>query len=111
MGYDKEQVFDLAQHVEEQSPHGPVVEMFIRVMDADQWFAKGQWYAMGRMYHEAAPLSTADGRPDEAGSAAGFALLYQQMLVDFRDRKRAEVIPLHTAWANYVTNLGGTIEA
>lgn len=108
--YDKDQVFDIAKYVEANSPLDEVVQMFMRVMDRDRWFAKAQWYAMGRMHYEAAPLEDSDGRDDEPGSAAGFAYLYRQMMEDFTDRRRPEALPLHTAWANYTGSLGGTIE-
>lgn len=108
--YDKDQVFDVEQHMEAGRPIDEVVEMFTRVMDMDQWFAKGQWYAMGRMFHEPAPLKDIHGQPDLAGSAAGFAYLFQEMMRAFKDRERGDTVPLHTAWATYVASLGGTIE-
>lgn len=110
MGYDKDQVFDVEEHTEATSVD-PVIDTMIRLMDADRWFAKAQWYAMGRMYCEPAVLKTASGEPDEAGTAAGFGYAYQRMMIQFRDRERTEAVPLHHAWANYVASVGGTVDA
>lgn len=110
MGYDKTQVYDV--QAEPTRPLDEIVEAITRLMDADQWYAKAQWYAMGRMHYEAAPLELPgeDGRDDEEGSAAGFALQYQQMMADFVARKRPDVIGVAKAWEHYAASLGGTIE-
>lgn len=110
MGYDKDTVFDLAEHTEQERPLDRLMTQLTRVMEADQWFVKAQGYALGRMWTEAAPLEDEDGRDDEQGSAIQFALLYQQMLADFADRKRPAVRTLPEAWQDFAASLGGTIE-
>lgn len=110
MGYDKTQVFDVEAERTGERPIDVIARQITKAMQADAWFTKAHGYALGRMHYEAAPLEDADGRDDEAGSAAGFGLLYQRMMVDFTERRRTSVLDIDVAWANYAGSLGGTIE-
>lgn len=110
MGYDKDQVFDLETVTEAERPIDQIAGQITAMMQRDGWFMKAQGYALGRMHYEAAPLEDADGRDDETGSAAGFALAYQRMMSDFTERRRPAVLDIDVAWANYAGSLGGTIE-
>lgn len=111
MGTSKaDEVFDIEAHAEPARPEDEILAVIKRQMDSDRWFAEALWYARGRMWYEPAPLMDEDGGNDEQGSAMGFALQYQSMMHAFRERQRSEVVPMDRAWANYVKNVGGTIE-
>jgi hypothetical protein len=49
--------------------------------------------------------------PKEEDAAAGFAVQFQRMMLDFHDGSRRDVVKMVAAWDNYVASAGGTIES
>lgn len=119
--HDSREVYDIEADTMPMSPADQVAAVVGKIMDADRWFAEAAGYALARMYYEASPVepdpeTLGEDTPEtparewEDAARYGFAYAYQQMMIGFRDRERAHVVPLPQAWENYTRTRGGSID-
>ena len=108
----KQDVYDIEADAEPMSPAEEMTRVISALMDADRWMTAGQAYALGRLWAEVTPLQDAAGQNDatDQETAIAFAVLYQRMMLEFRDRKRSGVLTLDKAWDAFCRSAGGSLD-